>query len=1196
MKPYDRARLTSALGDHVAKIAADLRAKMRAPGATRTRAQQLHADEQVAEDFDVWTDLLSRRAAVLWVLKSVYVRVLEDRGLLAPGRLLDLEAQQLFERLAPHLGETAFLRWVYRDLASSRGGLPELFSLQPAEVAFPSDELSRALITFWRHRDADTGGHWSFAEERFEGELMGDLYQDLDPVVKDRFALCQTPDFVRAFILDRTLTPAIETFGAEEVRLLDPACGSGHFLIDGLKRLVAATAAKHSDWEREKVVAHTLERVVGVDLNDYACALARARLIMTAAELAGVTSLADAARFHPHVYWADGLEQVEREEQKPSLQFSLFEKVEEAPRATLTRSDVRAALKIVFTTKFHAVVANPPYITETDEARKAYHRKAIGRSRRYVSAYKEYSLGGPFTERCFSLSVRAGFVGLITGNNFTKGDFGKPLVEKVLAGLDLQLLVDASQAYIPYHNTPTILIFGRNRRPQADTVRVCLSGRGEEAIPDDPEAGRVWTSITEGWACPGYQNDFLTVLDMPREQLGRHPWALKGGGAPALKATLERRAACTLGKVAADIGAAVLTRADGAYLSSGELRQRFRPTELRPFVTGKLVRDWSAAADQDILYPYSDVDGAPNPRVESWLWPLQTLLWLRREPNGNHRQIGLPWWGWSRFIQRRYTDGPQLVFSNVSTHNHFALVDGRTLLGSHAPCIRLGADATSSDYHTTLAILNSSVTCFWMRQVSKDKGGGTDMGKWQSDPAKVAYEFSSTRMKHLPMPGSSESDRAALAKLASAMCDLAATRAEQLVDALPGLEALRDIAAEDVARRLTFAEQEEERILRLQVALQEEIDWRIYELFGLVERPLLLTADEVVRSGGAPLGSRPFEMLQARAGRTRGVDGQALQGDLAQDINEALASAWRARVNILERSEELRVVEHESFKRRWLVTPKHLAGRVETFSDRLDGRLRMLVDAATEAACASFERPVTASRLAATLGEDKGFHCLLRLQTGRSDYDIEKSVAAILQRASIPNSAQHMLTDSGLLKRRGWERCWAEQRVADESHSSKELSPPLRYEEEDFLEKRFFDLRGRLDVPRERFTAFTEIPGRSRAEALYGWAGWSPAHRLKAILSIDEDLEDAAVPLVDRIGLLDSAWRLLSDVAREDSSAAIRLKAELQALVGPEGPSRELIEDWKKRFPPPTTRATRATRVAAVRAEAESDNEETDES
>ncbi|MBI2570961.1 MAG: hypothetical protein HYV63_28485 [Candidatus Schekmanbacteria bacterium] len=188
MKPTDRARLTTALREQVARIAADLRPKMRgqAPGSSsiREKARQVYADEHVAEDFDVWTDLLSRRAAVLWVLKSVYVRVLEDRGLLSPGRLLDAEAQQLFERLAPNLGETAFLRWIYRDLASKNGGLPELFSVQPAEIAAPSDELSRALIAFWRHKDADTSAQWSFAEERFEGELMGDLYQELDPVVK----------------------------------------------------------------------------------------------------------------------------------------------------------------------------------------------------------------------------------------------------------------------------------------------------------------------------------------------------------------------------------------------------------------------------------------------------------------------------------------------------------------------------------------------------------------------------------------------------------------------------------------------------------------------------------------------------------------------------------------------------------------------------------------------------------------------------------------------------------------------------------------------------------------------------------------------------------------------------------------------------------------------------------------------------
>lgn len=395
MKQADRVRLTAALREHVAAIAADLRTKIREPGPARERARQLHKDEEVGDDFDVWTDLLSRRAAVLWVLKSVYVRVLEDRGLLAPGRILDPEAQQLFERLAPNLGETAFLRWIYHDLASPAGGLPELFSLQPAEkIALPSDERSRALLAFWRHSDADTGAHWSFAEEHFEGELMGDLYQELDPVVKDRFALCQTPDFVRAFILDRTLTPAIETFGADQVRMLDPACGSGHFLIDGLKRLVAATAAQHPEWSRAETAQHALGRVVGMDLNDYACALARARLVMTAAELAGVGTLAEAASFHPHVYWADGLEQVERDEPKQTVQVGLFdaEKPEAKPRATFTRFDVRIALRQVLATKFHAVVANPPYITERDPARKEYHREKLGKTSRYVSAYREYSL------------------------------------------------------------------------------------------------------------------------------------------------------------------------------------------------------------------------------------------------------------------------------------------------------------------------------------------------------------------------------------------------------------------------------------------------------------------------------------------------------------------------------------------------------------------------------------------------------------------------------------------------------------------------------------------------------------------------------------------------------------------------------------------------------------------------------------
>ena len=45
----------------------------------------------------------------------------------------------------------------------------------------------------------------------------------------------QTPDFVEEFILDRTLTPALEAFGLATTTLIDPTCGSGHFLLGGVR-------------------------------------------------------------------------------------------------------------------------------------------------------------------------------------------------------------------------------------------------------------------------------------------------------------------------------------------------------------------------------------------------------------------------------------------------------------------------------------------------------------------------------------------------------------------------------------------------------------------------------------------------------------------------------------------------------------------------------------------------------------------------------------------------------------------------------------------------------------------------------------------------------------------------------------------------------------------------------------------------
>lgn len=1165
MKAQDRARLTTALRDHVAKIAADMRAKMRAPGASRVAAEQLHKDERVAEDFEVWTDLLSRRAAVLWVLKSVYVRVLEDRGLLAPGRLLDPEAQQLFEKLAPNLGETAFLRWIYKDLSSSHGGVPELFSPQPAEVALPSDELSRALIAFWRHRDADSSAVWSFAEEHFEGELMGDLYQELDPVVKDRFALCQTPDFVRAFILDRTLTPAIETFGADEVRLVDPACGSGHFLIDGLKRLVVATATTHADWDRAKVVAHALDRVVGVDLNDYACALARTRLIMTAAELAGVTKLADAARFHPHVYWADGLEQVEKEEQKPSLQFSLFETVEEKPRATLTRSDVRAALKKVFEKKFHAVVANPPYIVEADKARAAYHKEKIGGRPRYVSAYQQYSLGSPFIERSFGLACAGGFVGLITSNNFTKRTFGKPLIEKVLPGLDLDLIVDTSQTIIPHHDTPTVLLFGRNRGPSGEQVRVVMSTKGEEGTPDDPAQGKSWVSILSGWQQPGFNNDYISVVDVPRATLNKHPWSLGGGGAAELKSWFDSQGTTTLGTLVASIGRVAHTGADSAYVADRVvLRRHGIPEEnIADFVEGDRLRDWALFTPTQAAFPYDNdlqqVRDAYDVPVIKWLWRYRSLLWERREPQGTHREIGFTWHQFSRFHPERF-HGTGIAFAAIASDNHFVLTHGDKVFKQSAPVIRL-KEPSGDAYFALLGILNSSISSFWIKQVFYPKGSRTkDFDKGGTLPENNRYDLSSTGMMAFPLPAGWQDTR--VVGLARAIDALARERlAVAPENAIAGSEYMKSAA--DLRAGVRAAGERDESLQRRMIALQEELDWRVYHLYGITTD----VVDDAVPDGvGVDDDSRPFCATSF------------------DTLPPGFAKRYAGRREAISKDARLKILETPVFKRLWRGTQGVFGRYDRTYDERARTALDQWFALEIERALRERGRPSTAEQVAALMQGEGRALAVAEYLSGRPDFDLGRLVREVMVRDAIPSSPTHRLTSVGLIKLDAWERTWEAQRREDAGEKVPAELPPL-YASSDFVAPEYWATRGKYDVPREPFIAFTEVPGRSGVETLYGWAGWTAQQRAKAILAIDEELEDASVPLADRIGLLDSAWRLLPDVAREDAAAANRLKAELQALVGPEGPSNALIEDWKKRFPPPSARAGGARKAAAMEVE-----------
>ena len=293
------------------------------------------------------------------------------------------------------------------------------------------------------------------------------------------------------------------------------------------------------------------------------------------------------------------------------------------------------------------MVGNPPYITVKDKALGQLYRD------RYDACHRQYSLAVPFAERFFNLAVPgdadkpAGYVGMITANSFMKREFGKKLVEEFFPTVDLTHVIDTSGAYIPGHGTPTVILFGRDRRALNDTVRAVMGIRGEPSTPAVPAQGLVWSSIVTLVDLPGQESEWVSSVAITRDLLQRHPWSLGGGRSSEIKQTVEGTSLTTLGCALQTVGFVCMTRADDVYFAPKAALRRagVGPPQIIGNVEGGKVRDWSIAEPNTTLFPYDNelapVGAEHAPTVHQFLWPFRTVLWLRREPNGNHLELGL---------------------------------------------------------------------------------------------------------------------------------------------------------------------------------------------------------------------------------------------------------------------------------------------------------------------------------------------------------------------------------------------------------------------------------------------------------------------------------------------------------------------------------------------------------------------------
>ncbi|HUZ53980.1 MAG TPA: BREX-2 system adenine-specific DNA-methyltransferase PglX [Streptosporangiaceae bacterium] len=775
-------------------------------------------------------------------------------------------------------------------------------------------------------------------------------------------------------------------------------------------------------------------------------------------------------------------------------------------------SDYITTVDILGVNSYHVVVGNPPYITVADSQENTNYRKA----------YKDvcsgqYALSVPFAARFFRLAHiaggdrrGAGYVGQITANSFMKREFGKKLIEEFFGReITLTHVIDTSGAYIPGHGTPTVVLVGRNLIPTVSAIRATLGVRGEPTQPDPPEKGKVWQAIINQISQPGSDSEWITVTDLSRSRLSHYPWTLTGGGAGELKQVIETASPKHLSQVIDSAGFMAVTREDDAYFTGGQTAARLSVDDryVVPVSGGAGLRDWRLTPETEAIFPY-ETRGAvaeASSQVLRHLWRYRRHLAERRALSGTQEERGLAWYEYSNFYPHRWASRFRIGFAFVATNNQFVLARQGCLLIRTAPVIMLPEGASEDDHLALLGMLNSSTACFWLQQVSHNKGEGggarVDAGysAMGSEAWKNCFEFTGTKLQDLPLP----------AELPLEFGRVLDGLAQRLSGVQPSATCATSVPTRDA---LDAARAEHDRIRGRMIALQEELDWEVYRLYGLLSEQeaaeLCADPDEVPE---LRLGERAVEIVLARRMAAGDEETQWFARHGSTPITEiplhwpqAYREVVQRRIEVIGRRRDLALIERPECKRRWQAEPwekKEQAALRAWLLDRCERRDLWFApsDTGTEE-----PRPMTVNRLADRLRGDADFMSVARLYA-QPDADLAEVIAGITDAEHVPYLAALRYKDTGLRKREQWERTWDLQREEDATGERLNIPVPPKYASADFRKGSYWSNRGKLDVPKERFISYPLASPDGDGSLLLGWGGWDHREQAHALMTIIED-------------------------------------------------------------------------------------------
>jgi type I restriction-modification system DNA methylase subunit len=415
--------------------------------------QALLADLEEAEKNLVKKKLAPAIAHAL-LGRSIFVAYLQDRGILGPDFFQSrFHLDNFAELLMSDSAKDATYDGIFDWLKTTFNG--DLFPLQHTneygQIVNEKDVIENShlfevgKLLSGVHMRTGQGRLWPYKFDMIPIELISSIYEKFLHASNTQKAQEQGTYYTPLNLVDMVLAETCQNVSGH-ANVLDLACGSGVFLVEALRRLVARRIANGEEWSRELVRDVLYRQIYGVDISPEAIEIAAFSLYLTALELDPDPQALENIRFQTlhekNLFVADAFDE----------------------HATFNRCDPFAKKD------FQMIVGNPPWRrTKANELAEEYckqHHYPIARR----------SLDQAFLWRIADFTNEKTKIGLILHSNplFSHTEEAQKAREQLFKRFAPHVFVNLSALrqddLFPHSTAPATILIAKGQTPQENNT------------------------------------------------------------------------------------------------------------------------------------------------------------------------------------------------------------------------------------------------------------------------------------------------------------------------------------------------------------------------------------------------------------------------------------------------------------------------------------------------------------------------------------------------------------------------------------------------------------------------------------------------------------------------------------------------------------------------------------------------------